>query len=31
MIYTPITGAEILAMRRDLPAIVAWLREREGK
>ena len=31
MIYTPITVGEILAMRRALPGIVAWLRAREGK
>jgi len=31
MIYTPITGAEIIARRSALPAIVAWLRAREGK
>jgi|GEM_PF-3681915 len=31
MSYAPITGAEILALRRALPGIVAWLREREGK
>ena len=29
--YSPLTGEEILAMRRALPAIVAWLRAREGK
>lgn len=31
MIYQPITAAEILAMRAALPAIVAWLRTKEGK
>jgi len=29
--YSPLTGDEILALRRALPGIVAWLREREGK
>jgi len=31
MNYQPITAAEILALRKALPAVVAWLRAREGK
>jgi hypothetical protein len=31
MSYTPITVSEIIAMRRALPGIIAWLRAREGK
>lgn len=31
MNYQPITAAEILILRRALPAIIAWLRAREGK
>jgi hypothetical protein len=31
MTHTPITAAEILALRAALPGIVAWLRAKEGK
>jgi hypothetical protein len=30
MKHTPITAAEILALRKALPGIIAWLRERES-
>jgi hypothetical protein len=31
MKHTPITAAEILALRKALPGIIAWLRAKEGK
>ena len=30
MNYQPVTAAEILTLRKALPAIVAWLRAREA-
>jgi len=29
--YEPMTGAQVLEMRAILPALVAWLRAKEGK
>ena len=29
--YEPMTGTQVLEMRAILPALVAWLRAKEGK